>query len=885
MRSRHRWASLVLGLAAATARAGDLHVPADYPSIQGAIAAAAAGDVVHVAPGTYAERLDFLGKAITVTSDAGPAVTIVDGGHAGSVVRFASSEGPSSVLSGFTLRNGFDQVEGGGVFVSGASPTISGNWIVENDSCWGPGLYVSSPSARIVGNLIARNRGSSCTGGMGGGVAVGGAGRVEVSGNVIEDNVVDGGSGGGVLLWAAGTPLVANNVIRNNRASEGGGIVLYNDSDADLVQNVIVGNSAYSGGGILSSVPSGARGPLLVANTIVDNTASSGSALLLQGFAGNVVLVNDVLAAEVPGAVVCDLSYSSLTPSFRNTVAWDPSGAPYSGCPDPTGTGGNLTAVPLFGDPASGDYRTAPGSVCIDAGLDSAPLLPATDLGGAARISGAAVDVGAYEYSGPALSVAPPRVDFAPVALGSTSAVVPVTLGNPGASALGVLLEAGLAPEFLATAGSCIDPIPAGSTCAAGVAFRPATVGTARGELLFSVTGASSPLAVRLVGPTLPPTLSFAPASLDLGEAYLGYATTTVTVTVTNGNAVAVPVETIAISSPSWPPDFVETHDCPASLAAGASCAIAVTCTPSQTGPLQASLTIASPLLATPASLPLACAGVAGSIALSPASLDFGDAFVFYATTALPVTVTNPNPVALPLSFISIYDLAGPAFAETDDCPAALPPGAACTISMTCIPMAIGPRQGSLQIISSLLAAPAQVALTGFGVPEAQIAQVTPASATIDAGEIATYAVSLRRLGPFADELALSCGVDAPGTACSVAPATMRAGTAPASATVTVRTTGRSPWAPGALTLGRWPPALGLLLALAVAWPRRRRRELVPAAVAFLAVALVAGACTSSTSTFPFGNGTRSGNFQVRVQVATRTATSPYVTSAVLIVR
>lgn len=52
--------------------ANTIHVPADPLTFHAAINAAADGDNVLVAPGTYQENIDFHGKAITVTICAGP---------------------------------------------------------------------------------------------------------------------------------------------------------------------------------------------------------------------------------------------------------------------------------------------------------------------------------------------------------------------------------------------------------------------------------------------------------------------------------------------------------------------------------------------------------------------------------------------------------------------------------------------------------------------------------------------------------------------------------------------------------------------------------------------------------------------------------------------
>src|SRR5437867_12383519 len=96
-------AVLVFGFCAAVGNAAVLRVPADFATIQGAIIAAAHGDIVQGAAGTYVANIDFLGKAIQVRSEKGPEVTIIDGNCSGRVVKFTSGESRWSLLSGVTV--------------------------------------------------------------------------------------------------------------------------------------------------------------------------------------------------------------------------------------------------------------------------------------------------------------------------------------------------------------------------------------------------------------------------------------------------------------------------------------------------------------------------------------------------------------------------------------------------------------------------------------------------------------------------------------------------------------------------------------------------------------------------------------------------------------
>ncbi|MDC1020842.1 hypothetical protein OAR23_02330, partial [bacterium] len=104
----------------------------DFLDIQSAINFADNGDTVIVKDGTYFEHINFNGKAITLKSENGAATTILDGSDTDRVVVFSSGEGSSSILRGFTVRNGHANYInssmigfGGGIFCkNSSSPTI-----------------------------------------------------------------------------------------------------------------------------------------------------------------------------------------------------------------------------------------------------------------------------------------------------------------------------------------------------------------------------------------------------------------------------------------------------------------------------------------------------------------------------------------------------------------------------------------------------------------------------------------------------------------------------------------------------------------------------------------------------------------------------------------
>jgi len=181
--------------------AATIHVPQDVPSIQQAINSAANGDTVLVAPGTYPENINFTGKAITVISEQGSEVTIIDGRSLGSVVSFISGEGRPAILDGFTLRNGKSSLRGGGIRIESSSPTIRNNVIRRNGACaGGNGISIRFGSPLIQDNLIAENFAVNCNVGTGGGKVFRLNSAADIVNNIILDNFIEIGSSMGISL-------------------------------------------------------------------------------------------------------------------------------------------------------------------------------------------------------------------------------------------------------------------------------------------------------------------------------------------------------------------------------------------------------------------------------------------------------------------------------------------------------------------------------------------------------------------------------------------------------------------------------------------------------------------------------------------------------------
>ncbi|HKS96834.1 MAG TPA: choice-of-anchor D domain-containing protein, partial [Terriglobia bacterium] len=265
------------------------------------------------------------------------------------------------------------------------------------------------------------------------------------------------------------------------------------------------------------------------------------------------------------------------------------------------------------------------------------------------------------------------------------------------------------------------------------------------------------------------------------------------------------------------------------------------------------------------------------TLALYPAPLNFGKQLVGSMTPPQQVTVSNPGPAPLQISSITISNVAaGGDFAAAmsgTTCNSTTPVavGLNCTVAVTFTPSVGGSRAGTLSISDNAPGSPQMLVLAGTG-EDFSLGPASGAStsATVTAGQTATYMLSVAPIGGLNQAVSLTCSGAPSTTNCTISPASPTLdGSHSAPVTVTVTTTARSLTSPGRqvgppawLRLKGlpliWLVALASLIALAAG--RRRRVEI--GLVATLALVLLWAACGGGNAG---GGGTPAGTYSLTV--------------------
>jgi Domain of unknown function (DUF1929)/Bacterial Ig-like domain (group 2) len=194
--------------------------------------------------------------------------------------------------------------------------------------------------------------------------------------------------------------------------------------------------------------------------------------------------------------------------------------------------------------------------------------------------------------SGKALQASPTSFNLSTVPLGTTgSAQATLTLKNLGSTPITITGLNYSNPEFSkASTSTCGASVPGNSSCIIYSVFTPNATGPQTGTLSITSADPSSPLVATLNG--VGTAVQMTPNHYTWGKRSVNTTTPPQALTLTNLSTVPLNISSMAITGTNSSNFAIQSTTCGAQVAAGASCAINITFTPTSVGTFSASLTL-----------------------------------------------------------------------------------------------------------------------------------------------------------------------------------------------------------------------------------------------------------------------------------------------------
>ena len=266
------------------------------------------------------------------------------------------------------------------------------------------------------------------------------------------------------------------------------------------------------------------------------------------------------------------------------------------------------------------------------------------------------------------------------------------------------------------------------------------------------------------------PAVALSPQQMTFGDQAVGTTSAAQKVTLTNAGSLQLTITSIVASG-----DFAQTNTCVSPIrAAGGTCAINVTFTPTATDNRTGSITITDNAAGSPHRIALTGNGTpaAPAVTFSPSSLAFGNQVFGTSSAPRPVTLTNSGSAPL-----SITDISGTGeFTQTHNCPVApatLAPRANCTINVTFTPTGTGNRTGTIAVTDNTAGSSDNLSTSGTGIAVFTLSSDASSTSVLIGSSSATFNLGVSAPGSFTDSVTLSC---TSGATCSFNPASITAG-------------------------------------------------------------------------------------------------------------